>query len=856
MRTNAGTIPRVAAALVMAATALVATVLTAAPASATPAGIGVTDTITVSSPDMSVAQSVVADSHGHLWIVAQRSQQIIRIDTATRAISQTDLSSCACNPWSITLSIPDETVWVGTSDMFSGKLIHISATGTVLDTHSPPTTHSGYGGNTVYHGGFKGLVGTSDGSIWFTGLSFDGADSSFRSEVGKYVPSTNTFTHYTSGVVDSPTTGLYHPQSIVSDDDGDLWVANYGDPPSRGQSVSKIDSTTGAITTYDGSAYLDGPIGMVLGGDGNVWVANEKYGSATGSLVKVSRSGTFTEYTDASLSGVVAITTARNSKLWILSSNAVTSFDLTNQAFAAHSIPGGTSAHSITQAADGALWYPELNTNEVRTTGIGLPQMPPTPVVYSPDSTHVTANVVTSSTHDGGSAITSWKLTASDGTTCTTTLPDPPCSITGLTPGVQHEFFLTYYNANGASYSSPWTGGFIPGGNGFNALPAPVRIFDSRTGIGTTTGVFGAGEHRSLVVAGQNGVPVSATAVVLNFGASGASMASGGFAAIAPTAGSFSAPTVSNLNFASDRAYSNAVTVAVGTGGSIDFYNRNGTTHLFADVIGFFDPTTGSTLIPMAPNRVFDTRSGTGTTQGRFAAGEHRDFDVVTAAALPPSTTAVVFNVTATNATAVSPAGWAAVTPTPLGNYTAPSTSNVNFTASSGAVATMVTCGIGSGGKVTFFNKNGDTHLIGDLVGYYTNDGSGARYFPLTPTRVVDTRTGNGVNAPDPIRTGQSLRLYMQGRGGVPYSSSVAAVLMNLTSARSTTFGWFGVYPGSTAHGNESSVNFLAGRAAANLVLATLNGSGAIDVYNKNGSADAIIDMAGYFAGTPTFSTS
>ena len=841
---------RLATALVIAATGLVPTVaavvVSAPPAGATPAGLGVTDTITIGAPSMTLARGIAADGNGNVWIVSQTSQQVIRIDSATRAVSHIDISSCVCTPWSVTID-GDDSVWVGSNDT-PGTLIHLSRYGVIQDTHVAPTTSTN-----VEHGGFKSLAYVN-GKLWFTGLSYNSGTATYGSEVGYFDTDTSTFTHYTSGTTDSATTGLFYPQSIVEGPGGNMWVVNYGDPPSRGRSVSKISTTTGAVTTYDGSAYLNGPVAIINGGDGNLYIANEKYGSATGSVVRVSTAGTFTEYTDASLSGVAGATWAKDGRVWILSSTAVTGFNVSTHAFTPYTIPSGTSARSITSAADGALWYPEGNTSEVRTTGIGLPQKPLAPVVYSSDSTHVTATVVTGSTFDGGSPITSWALYASNGSYCTTTLPAAACSITGLTAGTEYYFDIVFTNANGASYTSP-SAAFIPGGSGFTTLASPVRIFDSRNGTGTTAGAFGAGEHRSLVVTGHNGVPATATAVVLNLGATGASVTAGGWAAVAPTAGSFTAPTISNLNFASDRAYSNAVTVAVGTGGSIDFYNKNGTVQLFADLIGYFDTTTGSTLIAITPSRVFDTRSGTGTTSGRFTSGEHRDFDVVTAAALPPAATAVVFNVTATSASALTN-GWAAVVPTPAGAFTNPTTSNLNFTSTSGAVATMVTCGIGSGGKVSFFNKNGDTHLIGDLVGYYVNDGSGARYFPLTPSRVIDTRFGTGSVPIAPIGASASLSLTMTGRGSVPTSSGVAAVLMNLTSARASTTGWFGVYPASTAHGSESSVNFLTGRAAANLVLGTLDANGAIDVYNRNGTADAIIDLAGYFAGTPTFGTS
>ena len=57
---------------------------------------------------------------------------------------------------------------------------------------------------------------------------------------------------------------------------------------------------------------------------------------------------------------------------------------------------------------------------------------------------------------------------------------------------------------------------------------------------------------------------------------------------------------------------------------------------------------------------------------------------------------------------------------------------------------------LGAGGtlSVTFVAPApGPTaHVIFDVTGYFVPGTSGARYVPLTPSRILDTRTGTGLS--------------------------------------------------------------------------------------------------------------
>jgi hypothetical protein len=153
----------------------------------------------------------------------------------------------------------------------------------------------------------------------------------------------------------------------------------------------------------------------------------------------------------------------------------------------------------------------------------------------------------------------------------------------------------------------------------------------------------------------------------------------------------------------------NQVIVAVGPGGKVTFYNRAGTVDLIADLSGYFTPDAGAGFTGITPNRVMDTRLGTGVT-GKVGAGQAV---TLTIPGLPAGTTAVALNVTAVNPTATS-----YLTVYPAGALR-PGTSNLNYTKAQ-MIPNQVIVAVGPGGKVTFYNRAGTVDLIADLSGYFT----------------------------------------------------------------------------------------------------------------------------------------
>ncbi|NUP42591.1 MAG: hypothetical protein HOY76_37580, partial [Streptomyces sp.] len=131
-----------------------------------------------------------------------------------------------------------------------------------------------------------------------------------------------------------------------------------------------------------------------------------------------------------------------------------------------------------------------------------------------------------------------------------------------------------YYTASGAAFSAS----------------GPVRLLDTRSGLGARAGTVGPGGVVSIPVAGVAGVPSQAgglTAVVLNVTVTAPSTS--GYLTV--HAHGRPLPGASNLNFTQGETISNLVVVPV-VDGRITFANHFGTVHVVADLSGYFTSPT------------------------------------------------------------------------------------------------------------------------------------------------------------------------------------------------------------------------------------------------------------------------
>ncbi|HWH27857.1 MAG TPA: hypothetical protein VNU26_02655, partial [Mycobacteriales bacterium] len=251
-------------------------------------------------------------------------------------------------------------------------------------------------------------------------------------------------------------------------------------------------------------------------------------------------------------------------------------------------------------------------------------------------------------------------------------------------------------------------------------------------------------------------------------------------------------------------------------------------------------PAYSSAYVPLTPSRVLDTRHGDGVRPGLVGPGQTVRLPVTGRGGVPSAgVTAVALNVTV-----VAPSAATYVTVWPSGAVR-PTTSNLNVPAGDTRPNLVVTK-VGSSGQVDLYNATGSTHLVGDVAGYYTDTGTGGSTFvPVSPARLLDTRSGNG--APEaPVGPGRSIDVPITGRGGVP-SSGVTAVVLNVTAVSPTASTYVTVWPTGTSRPTASNLNAPAGAMRPNLVTAKVGSGGRVSLYNAAGSTHLLADVAGYF---------
>ncbi|GAA2788459.1 hypothetical protein [Streptomyces showdoensis] len=368
----------------------------------------------------------------------------------------------------------------------------------------------------------------------------------------------------------------------------------------------------------------------------------------------------------------------------------------------------------------------------------------------------------------------------------------------------------------------------------------PTRLMDTRSGLGVPKGKVGPGGVITLQVAGKAGIPTTGVrAVVLNVTATAPT--AGGFVSVYPDG--TTRTSASNLNFTTGQTIPNLVVVPV-VNGKVNFYNKAGSVDLLADVTGYYlsgeesvSGPLGSTYEPLTPTRLMDTRTGLGVPKGKVGPGGVATLQVTGQGGIPATdVTAVVLNVTATAPTA---GGFVSVYPD---GTTRTSASNLNFTTGQ-TIPNLVVVPVVNG-KVNFYNRAGSVDLLADVAGYFTKRVTGATYKPLSPTRLMDTRSGLGVPK-GKVGPGGTVTLQVEGVAGVP-AAGVRAVVLNVTATAPTAGGFVSVYPDGTTRTSASNLNFTTGQTIPNLVVVPVV-NGKVSFYNKAGSVDLLADVAGYY---------
>lgn len=245
--------------------------------------------------------------------------------------------------------------------------------------------------------------------------------------------------------------------------------------------------------------------------------------------------------------------------------------------------------------------------------------------------------------------------------------------------------------------------------------------------------------------------------------------------------------------------------------------------------------TQGAGLTTMDPIRLLDSRFGIGLS-GPLSAGITRVLH------LPGSgqsnLVALTGNLTVSAATAP---GFVTLSPDP--NSTS---SSINFRAGD-TRANNVTIPVGPGGtlSLTYHAAPGATaQVILDAVGTYA-DGSGDGFHPVSPVRVLDSRTAHG--APT-FHANVAQSFAVAGTGLVP--ADATAISANLTVTGQTKAGYVAVTRTATNSPSTSTLNFPVGDIRANGLTVPIGPGGMVSAVYKapGGTANLILDVTGYFS--------
>lgn len=438
------------------------------------------------------------------------------------------------------------------------------------------------------------------------------------------------------------------------------------------------------------------------------------------------------------------------------------------------------------------------------------------------------------------SGVTGYAIQASPGGT-TVTVPGTTLSanVGGLADGTPYTFTVTASVGGASSPPSLASDPVVPGLGAYQPL-TPARILDTRS----TASTLGPGATRNVQVAGQGGVPASGvSAVVLN--ATVTDTTTAGYITIWPAG--LPRPLTSSLNWTAGKTVPNLVEVALGVSGQVSVYNPAGRTDLVMDVEGYVanptaSPPSAGLYNPVVPSRVLDTRVGLGSGKAQLCAGQTITVTIAGHGGVPAAgMAAVVLNVTATD-TVVANSFW---TVYPAGASRPPS-SNLNFVPGQTA-ANRVIVKLGAGGAVSFYDAAGHADVVADVNGWFT-DGTGAttgsRFTGTLPARILDTRGSAKLGA------GTPRVLQIAGVGGVPGTGAAVpptAVVLNVTATNPTAASYLAAWPAGAPAPATSDLNYVAGLTVANMVVVKLGVNGAIDLLNRAGTTDLVVDVVGWY---------
>lgn len=309
-------------------------------------------------------------------------------------------------------------------------------------------------------------------------------------------------------------------------------------------------------------------------------------------------------------------------------------------------------------------------------------------------------------------------LTATEGTSSTSFISEVPqwsaevprtsvlnsafrrdvANLVTLRLNTQDDKFVVLYNNAGQTHLVADIAGYYSPAGGAGLTPvSPTRVLDTRD-----SAALGPGSIRTLKL---DNAPANAVAVAITLTSTEVTAATT-YVSAYPTDAT-DGPATSVLNAYRGDDIPNQAIVPLGPDGAITLYNDQGTTHLIADVVGWFVEAGGAYYHPLEPRRAVGS--------GVLEPGASRAFTAGTAQlAVPDAAVAVAMNLTTAGATQPS-----FLTVYPTGTER-PWASNANARPGSDT-ATAAFARLGPG--FTVYNDRGSVLTLVDVFGYFANHG-------------------------------------------------------------------------------------------------------------------------------------
>jgi len=123
-----------------------------------------------------------------------------------------------------------------------------------------------------------------------------------------------------------------------------------------------------------------------------------------------------------------------------------------------------------------------------------------------------------------------------------------------------------------------------------------------------------------------------------------------------------------------------------------------------------------------------------------------------------------------------------------------------------------------------------------------------SRFVGVDPLRVLDTRNGTGMpgGAVQPLGEGQRIDLWLAGAPGTGVPVGATAVVVNVTLTDGSDATYVTAFPTGPVP-LASNLNSGPWTTIANLATVKLNPSGWVSFFNAKGTADVVVDLAGYY---------